>query len=196
MLVMSGKNVIKIYLAGGVYHIYNRGVEGRMIFADDRDYRAFLSYLRLYLSEPDTITPIHKNLSGSISLIAYCLMPNHFHLLIQQHDAKDIEIFARAIFGRYSTYFNRRHNRFGRLYQGPYRATLVDTTEQLLTVARYIDRNPQKLAHKLSAYPYGSYRHIGRPAVWLKPNLVMQLFRNTAAYRAYVEGDSLPRESP
>jgi putative transposase len=96
---MPVKNSRKIYADGGIYHVYNRGVEKRTIFEDDQDYKVFLKNLREYLSpipkvEPKTIFKVRgtsfvatkrrpKNYFQQIELLAYCLMPNHFHLIIK-----------------------------------------------------------------------------------------------------------------
>src|SRR3990167_3190444 len=98
---MPPKNSIKEYESGAYYHIYNRGVEKRPIFLDGQDYKVFLSYLKLYLSDPDLqgrtlkISPsrLVKNYSDQIDLLCYCLMPNHFHLLIKQRLTFSIKEF-------------------------------------------------------------------------------------------------------
>ena len=114
---MPSKNIIKIYLENGYYHIYNRGVEKRKIFLDDQDYRVFLSYLKIYLSPKDEsvneiknndskienkekiISEIYtlNNFFGKIELISFVLMPNHFHLELRQKNKKEIESFMRSL---------------------------------------------------------------------------------------------------
>ena len=94
---MPAKNVVKTYVENGYYHIYNRGVEKRDIFLDDQDYSVFLHFLKQYLSPPQpkgtflTMTGLHlvrprpvHPLHNEIDLLAHCLMPNHFHLLLKQ----------------------------------------------------------------------------------------------------------------
>lgn len=111
---MPAKNSVKTYIANGYYHIYNRGVEKRNIFLDEQDYLVFLSYLKIYLSSPeDVVKNINQNTNldyeeknskiyrlnelsnfySKIKLICYVLMPNHFHLGLQQTGIKDIENF-------------------------------------------------------------------------------------------------------
>lgn len=163
---MPAKNSIKEYVANGYYHIFNRGVEKRNIFIDDQDYGTFLSYLKTYLlpknmnliesklSNP-LLTQLEKsnllkiinlnNFSEEIKLLAYCLMPNHFHLLINQRSANSIDSFINSLNTRYSMYFNRRYNRIGTLFQGVYKAVTVKTDDQLLYLSAYIHTNPLKL---------------------------------------------------
>src|SRR3989344_8009788 len=96
---MPSKNVIKRYLENGYYHLYNRGVEKRKIFLDEQDYAVFLSYIRQYL-EPSTGSD-PKSLADEVDLIAYCLMPNHFHFLAKQKTIDGITKFIRAICTNY-----------------------------------------------------------------------------------------------
>ena len=115
---MPGKNSIKQYADNGYYHIYNRGVEKRVIFQDQQDYNVFLSYLKNYLlpkndkelkeklsdpnisyKERDKIIKLLglNNFAGEITLIAYCLMPNHFHFQIKQKGGASIDKFMNSL---------------------------------------------------------------------------------------------------
>ena len=152
------------------------GVEKRIIFIDDQDYRVFLSYLRAYLSKPID-TPLHPitevtglnpvrerqllSFYGQIVLIAYCLMPNHYHLLLWQSEENSMTKFMQALGTSYSMYFNHRYRRVGSLFQGSYKAVYIDRDEYLLHLSRYMHRNPNELTGlnpvKLSEYPYSSY---------------------------------------
>lgn len=166
---MAAKNSRKIYVENGLYHLYNRGVERKVIFADAQDYAVFLKYLRKYL-EPKNEKDLHKklsdekvggpekdkilkllrlnNFSQEIDLLAYCLMPNHFHFLVRQRTANGIDRFCNSLFTRYATYFNKKYLRVGRLFQDVYKAVLVDSEAYLLHLSRYIHRNPLELDDK------------------------------------------------
>lgn len=142
---MPSKNVIKQYLEGGFYHIYNRGVDKRTIFEDPLDYKMFLSYLKNYLlpRRPEQVRPVRaSNIFEEIKLICYCLMPNHFHLLIKQVTKSAIISFMRRITNAYTKYFNERYKRVGPLFQGRYKAILVTEEPYLLHLTRYIHLNP------------------------------------------------------
>ena len=114
---MASKNSVKIYSPDTYYHLYNRGVEKRLIFQDEQDYAVFLSYLKEYLSPKNTTQLRQKlncidssgkerdeilkairmnNFSDEVSLYAFCLMPNHFHLLIKQAQADSIDKFMNS----------------------------------------------------------------------------------------------------
>ncbi|OGV93344.1 hypothetical protein A3B57_01930 [Microgenomates group bacterium RIFCSPLOWO2_01_FULL_47_10] len=151
---MPSPNTLKTYQADHYYHLYNRGVNKRKIFLDDQDYKVFLSYLKEYLSPViDGMFPskIKNNFNKVIKLSAYCLMPNHFHLLVHQKNPDDINYFMRSLNTNYVRYFNLRHRRIGPLYQSRYKAVSVTTDEQLLYLSKYIHRNPLK-----SLFPEGN----------------------------------------
>ena len=105
---MPSQNIIKQYVPGGYYHVYNRGVDKGDIFIDDNDYRVMLSILSSYLmpvSDPFRAQR-RKDLEGGVTCQAYCLMPNHFHLLLKQENISDITTFMRCTMTAYVRYFN------------------------------------------------------------------------------------------
>lgn len=212
---MPAKHTIKTYVQDGYYHIYNRGVEKRIIFLDDRDYKVFLGYLKDALTPPSkaekkTVTftlkgesfkgvpKQPKNFSKTIELIAFCLMPNHFHLLLKQLDMRSVEFFSRSLMTRYSIYFNKRYRRVGSLFQGPYKAAYVNTDEYLLHLSRYIHQNPLSINEPIHN-AYSSYNaFLGKQHLsWLKPGVVLSFFdqsslpapKNRHTYKSFVEAD-------
>ncbi|MBU1085806.1 MAG: transposase [Candidatus Beckwithbacteria bacterium] len=211
---MPGKNTIKEYFEDSFYHIYNRGVEKRIIFQDKLDYKTFLSYLKLYLSPPLQL-PAEisaefrriaeraslNNLFGEVKLISYCLMPNHFHFLVKQKPINGIEKFMRSIGTKYTMYFNKKYKRVGKLYQGTYKAVLVKSEAQLLHLSRYIHLNPvvnqkleprklhQKLISSSSYSSYANYLKL-RNTTWLKSGEILEYFNSanlSSSYQNFVE---------
>lgn len=194
---MPAKNTIKIYAENTIYHIYNRGVEKRKIYLDDQDYSVFLNYLKEYLSPPQIFgkkskksldmqdalqgrTFKGKNYFGQIELMAYCLMPNHFHLMIKQNTNKNaIKEFVQSLLTRYSMYFNKKYNRVGTLFQGKYKAVIIINEIYLLHLSRYIHANPYEYTKDLvNAYSsYSSYLGLTHTP-WLKPDLILNFFEN------------------
>src|SRR3990167_7493280 len=181
---MPPKNSIKVYQAGAYYHIYNRGVDKRDIFMDDIDYKTFLSYLRLYLTDPKLqglslkLYPSKqlKNYAGAIDLLCYCLMPNHFHLLVRQSDSNSIKGFMSSLATKYSMYINKKYGREGRLFQGVYKAVRVLSEQQLVYLTKYIHLNPQGkglLNHRYFSLP----NYLGNiKQKWLKPDAILDYF--------------------
>ena len=210
---MPSKNSIKTYVSDSYYHIYNRGVEKRTIFEDEQDYKVFLKYLKQYLSPPPDPLKLKqeftlqgasfkgiprqvKNYHDDINLIAYCLMPNHFHLLIKQRPKNSIEGFMRSIATRYSMYFNKKYDRVGKLFQGHYKASLILEDAYLLHLTRYIHLNPSEITSNLKdAYSsYADYLEL-RNTSWVKPDIVLKFFNNQVlpefkkvnSYKKFVE---------
>lgn len=209
---MPGKNEVKQYLENSYYHIYNRGVEKRNVFQDQQDYAVFLSYLKEYLLPKnqdqlaqklsDLKLPYREkarilkllrlnNFAGEITLIAYCLMTNHFHLLVKQKSRESIDKFMNSQGTRYGMYFNRKYQRVGPLYEGPYKAVLVQTEEQLLHLTRYIHQNPLKLktasqGHPLQAQPSSYPEYMGkRKTAWVDPSEILAFFSKTSPQLSY-----------
>ncbi len=202
---MPRKNSLKIYIEGGYYHLYNRGVEKRKIFLDDSDYKVFLYFLKKYLRSPEKkdLFPFkkRKTLVDQVELLAFCLMPNHFHLLVKQKVIKGISNLMNRIGTNYGMYFNKRYQRVGSLFQGVYKAVLVEDDEQLLHLSRYIHLNPltgkSKDFRKLVSYSYSSYGdYLGkRKTEWIKTDQILSYFKKKKSklfdffsYSSFVEG--------
>lgn len=171
---MPAKNSVKQFIENGCYHLYNRGVEKRNIFLDSQDYNEFISYLKKYL---DPLGSDPKSLAGEVVLIAFCLMQNHFHLLVKQTTINGITRIMRAVCTKYAMYFNRKYGRVGTLFQGKYKACLVSNDAYLLHLSRYIHLNPYPGSDP-KLYQYSSYRYyLGEQrASWLNPELVLNFF--------------------
>ena len=209
---MPSRNTIKEYRENSFYHIYNRGVEKRCIFQDDQDYVIFLHLLKYFLSpgQKDIIHPLvglqgyqvkrprpMTTLFGQVEIHAFCLMPNHFHLLIRQILNRGMAELMQKILTTYSIYFNKRYERVGHLFQGVYKAVLVDKDDYLLYVTRYIHENPLELSgmtrSDLVNYPYSSYAYYlkEKHADWLKTDYILNFFNEKQTYQEFVEGDRI-----
>lgn len=191
------------FYENGFYHVYNRGVEKRNIFLDDEDYVAYTGILKTYLSEnlPKEEKPqlqgralerIKKHsLASEVGLVAYCLMPNHFHLLLQQRTPQAITQLMRRVLTTYSMYFNQRYDRVGSLFQGRFKAIEVTNDEYLLHLTRYIHRNPvaAKLIEikNLVTYKYSSYPvYLGvEYKNWLRAKPILDYFLQINSHKDY-----------
>ena len=201
--IMPAKNALKTYVENSYYHLYNRGVNKGIIFVDEEDYKTFLFYLKIYLSpinlqgESLKVAPSHtlKNYSERVKLHAYCLMPNHFHLLVFQKNPEDINFFMRSLASKYSMYFNHKHKRVGPLFQGVYKGVLIDSEEQLLYLTKYIHRNPLGIlpsGRVLEGYKYSSYGNYLNlfNQDWVNKEDILGLFSKTEgaeSYKTFVE---------
>ncbi len=141
------------------FHIYNRGIEKRKIFLANDDYRRFLALLYLCNNiEPVDIRELlNKGLTFEEMLKlerkkrladigAYCLMPNHIHLLITPREENGISCFMQKLFTGYTMYFNKKNERTGRLFESTFKARLIETDEYLKYLFAYIHLNPVKLS--------------------------------------------------
>jgi len=209
---MPSKNSLKQFVENSYYHLYNRGVEKRKIFLDDQDYTVFLSYFKTYLLPKDT-NHLQKiildsnsdyfekfkasrllrmnNFNDLIFLYSFCLMPNHFHLLLKQRESDGIDRFMNSIGTRYTMYFNKKYKRVGPLFQGVYKAVLVETNEQLLYLTKYIHRNPSLQGTSLLDYQYSSYpAYLNLMKVdWLQTKDILENFSVSGynSYKSFVE---------
>ena len=208
---MPRKNSIKEYVIDGYYHVYNRGVDKREIFVDKKDYSVFLRFLKEYLLPPDHkdleelkgLNPRRKpiNCHQHVKLLAYCLMPNHFHLFIKQKTNEGMKSFMKALSTNYAMYFNFKHNRIGPLFQGVYKAVRIKKEPYYLHISRYIHLNPIELLTRvrpLQEHPYSSYKYYlsGKGPDWLDVSEILKMFRSSKrlfpkdilSYQGFVEG--------
>lgn len=219
---MPARNRIKQYLEDGYYHLYNRGVEKRKIFLDEQDYGVFLGYLKEYLSPkddkelskrlavedllPEERNKIYKllrmnNFSDEITLLAYCLMPNHFHFFIKQKNAESMDKFMNSLGTRYTMYFNKKHKRVGALYQDVYKALPVTNDSQFIYLSKYIHK--QSLTFQGDALkrpqPSSYMNYLGkRDTEWVDPSEVLYFFSKTNpkfSYEAFIQEGSDDREA-
>jgi len=173
------------FRAGYYYHLYNRGVDRQPIFFNDGNWRFFIKRLRRYFKP------------ALIDIVAYCLMPNHYHLLVYlKCDGLGKQVMQPFTVS-YTKSVNQQQGRVGPLFQGPFEGKLVDKDEYLLHLSRYIHLNP--VFAGLVAHPadwaFSSYRdYVGlRQGTLPKPGIVLNQFPSRQAYAefvdAYVEAD-------
>lgn len=147
---MERKTAIEV---GEYYHIYNRGVEKRNIFLDKNDWERFLRLLHIANGQKPFVfrlvqgLPLDKIDVGErkVAIVAYVLMPNHFHLLIKEVVEGGTSEFMEKLLTGYAMYFNKKYERVGSLFQGIFKAKHVDRDEYLKYLFAYIHLNPIKL---------------------------------------------------
>lgn len=204
---MPSKNVLKLYEPGAHYHIYNRGVDKALVFRENKDYKTFLAFLKVYITAPDESLKSPpsrklKNYFGEIELLSYCLMPNHFHILVKQNTDRGIDHFMRSLSTKYVRYFNTHYHRIGPMFQGPYKAVRIRNEYQFIYLSKYIHRNPLELLpykespRRLRDYAYSSYRNYLHKFAqsWVQTDAILSYFSKThsqLSYESFVE-QSLP----
>jgi putative transposase len=169
---------LRIEFPGGLYHFIVRGNERKAVFRDDADREDYLRRLA------------HYRKKFGFRLLAYCLMDNHVHLVIESGSDPLSRIMA-GLQSSYTQYFNRRHRRVGHLFQGRYKAFLVERDPYALALLRYVHENPVKarIVLKPEEYPWSSdraYRR-GRSPDWLDVDRLLRMLgaRRSVAIRAY-----------
>ncbi len=184
---------------GEFYHIYNRGLNKQNIFNSARDYSQFTQtfhYYRLQNPKPkfsnyraSKIFQLDEN-KKIVEILAYCLMPNHFHLLVRQFEEGGISEFMRKFIHSYTKYRNVKNKLQGPLFQGMFKAVRVESEEQLLHLSRYIHLNPlvSYLTRDLNLYPWSSYPVYTGSIKNLAVNSeeILKFFRTPQEYEKFV----------
>ena len=185
---MPGRNIEKIYLSETYYHLYNRGVNKRRIFIDSEDYAVFMNLLKRYLdNQPakDNKGREYKRLHSKIELLAFCLMPTHYHLLVYQHTPEAITELIRPVATAYTMFFNKKYKRQGPLFQSRFRAAVVNKEAYLQHISRYLHLNPEDYQNwEFSSLPYFMGK---KNSGWVRPDRILELFDDRHEYKTFVE---------
>lgn len=176
------------FAQGCFYHLYNRGAHRKSIFVEDEDYLDFLARLK-------------KNaVIYRITLVAYCLMPNHFHLLVRQDSEASAGVAVQYTCNGYAQSFNSRYQHAGTLFQGRFQRILIDNDEYLRHLCRYIHTNPVKdgFAFQPDLWPYSNYMDwIGvRRGAMVDLDFIANLFGSPEAYVSFVAAWPLRTQAP
>jgi putative transposase len=188
---MPKRNSIKTYAADNYYHVYNRGVNKQDIFLEPEDRFYFLGLLKRYLSsEPETDS--HKRqfskFDSEIELVAFCLMPNHFHMLFYLKQPEGLVHLMRSVMTSYTMYFNKKYHRTGGLYESVFLASRITNDGYLWHVSRYIHLNPMDIGQSFREYPYSSINYFisAKQASWLHPEKLVQTNNEKEQYLEFV----------
>lgn len=220
MIILINMRKIKI-VPNEYYHIYNRGNNKQSIFFDNRDWIRFL-FLIIYFQ---AIKCAFYNLSRFVShfvrhrvfnikeeqtreiiknrytkLICFSLMPNHFHLLIQEGREKGIPQYMQRVLNAYTKYYNTKYEKSGHLFQGPYQIIHVKSNEQLLYLSAYIHRNPYEIRewkNKEEKYPWSSFQDYCDENRWgklLGREIILGQFSSPKEYKKFVAASGAKSE--
>ena len=194
------------FINGEYYHILNRGVDKRNIFLDKEDLRRFIQGLQ----EFNTLDPIGSiyesqlrkkhNENGNlvstrddskiVDFICYCINPNHYHFILVQLSDNGIRKFMQRIALGYSKYFNLKYKRSGTLFQGPYKATHIDSNDYLLHASAYINLNNKVhgLENVLYKSSWGEYCQDNYKGIaFCKKDIILKQFLNSDEYKSFAE---------
>ena len=193
-----------------VYHILNRGIAFQPSFQNKKDYTRAIEALFYYQNKKPPLryskflllanskrTQILEKLTQEkqflVEIISYCLMPNHFHLLLKQLTENGISKFISNFTNSYTRYFNTKHKRTGPLFQGKFKAIRVEINEQLFHLSRYIHLNPYssyvvKTLKDLENYSYSSLpEFLGKTQTnFCSKEIILDNFKNKSSYQKFV----------
>ncbi|MBA7490358.1 hypothetical protein ES702_00896 [subsurface metagenome] len=193
-----------------IYHVFNKGVADSPIFKNKRDYQKALETFLYYQiknipiryskfrklsidQRKDLIKNVKEKHGYLVEIIAFCLMPNHFHFILKQKEEVGISKFISNFSNSYSRYFNIKQKRIGSLFQGRFKAVRVETDTQLLHLSRYIHLNPYtsylvKNIRDLENYLYSSFlKYIGKNDLKIcVKEIVINQFKNPIDYKEFV----------
>ena len=175
----------RVFGPGLLYHVVARGNRRDAVFLDHSDYEAYLHRLALYRAR------------YAVTLHAYCLMPNHVHLVLGTAEAP-LDRLMQCLQQSYTQHFNRRHGLVGHVFQGRYKALLCETDEYLLTLVRYVHQNPVRagLAARAEDYPYSGHRAYldGVATALVDPGFVLSLGGGPRGYLRLIASDGAENE--
>ncbi len=203
---------------GEHYHVYNRGTHKNTIFHDRTDYSRFL-FLIVFLQSPVSFDPISRRVrffvehsvfeidegevmeisdKRYVDLVSFCLMPNHFHLILKETEEGGTARYMQRVLNGYTKYYNTKYGISGHLFQGPYKAVHVEDNDQLLYLSTYVHRNPRELSgwkNKEQKYEWSSYQDYINSNRWgklLSTEIVLGQFQLNAEneYDEFVQTSS------
>ncbi len=185
---MPSKNILKQDAPQSFYHIYARGTNRQRIFREPSDFEKFLRLFQRYLSLQEARNAVgipFPNFYNKLELVSFCLMPNHFHLLIYQHQQGAMSDFMRSLLTSYSMYFNKKYKHSGPLFESRYKASLISDDAYLEHISRYIHLNPRDWRkYEYSSLPYYLQQITD---AWVRPERITKLFSTPAEYMEFLE---------
>ncbi len=197
-----------VFRNGEIYHVFNRGLDRRNIFTTTREFERIKQLIKFYrhkktpsrfsqvMQQPKDIRKnLLENLYKSeklVDVLAFCLMPNHFHFLLRQNSENGLTKFVANATNAYTKYFNTRYKRVGPILEGVFKAVLVETDEQLIHLSRYIHLNPvvssiieENQLNKYSWSSYPEYLSLSEDGI-VEKAIILAMFKSVKDYQKYV----------
>ena len=197
---------------GQYYHIYNKSSAGKAIFNQPRDYVRFL-FLLFVIQSPKKLLHTKRQIdfyikhskfklskkdiqkitnSKKVEIVAFVIMPNHFHIIINDLEENGISLYMQRLQSGYARYSQIKYKSSGHLFRGPFGLVPIEDNEQLLYLSSYIHKNPKELISwkdNFVNYPWSSYQDFVKENRWgklLKPEIVTSQFKSNKDYSKYV----------
>ncbi|MDA8597089.1 transposase [Candidatus Pacebacteria bacterium] len=194
------------------YHVFNRGNLKQTLFHEPSDYARFL-FILLYFQSPHTVSNIHRQITHFlkhkefsvdqdasdkiakdryVDILNLCIMPNHFHITVHNKSETGLSQYMHRVGNAYGKYYNKKYDQTGHVFQGTYKAVLVDTDAQLSYLSAYIHRNPTEIEawkNKEEHYMWSSFQDY-KENRWhglLDTKYLMQSFQDFSDYKKFVK---------
>lgn len=186
---MPSRNIVRLDSSDSYYHVYARGINKQPIFSEPSDFSYFMYLLERYLAKKQSKSKqgiLYPNYHGAVGLMTFCLMKNHFHLLIYQRDKGALRDFMKSLMVSYSRYFNLKYTRRGPLFESRYKASKIESDQYLEHISRYIHLNPRSWKY----YKYSSIKYFrkGKKPDWLDTDKVLGYDqKNQQEYMTFLE---------
>lgn len=185
-------------MQGNYYHVLNKGLEQKLVFVSQEDLDRFADTLSFYqVKNPPSRFSFRKRLVSRqsskppvpmVEIICFCLMPNRFHLLLNQLIPNGISIFLSKVTNSYSKYFNAHYKRKGPLFQGTFKSAKIENDNNLINISRHIHLNPilGSVVRTLKQFPYSSYPEYAEGVKGIcKTEVILQKFPNRQAFEQF-----------
>ncbi|MEZ4517080.1 MAG: transposase [Chloroflexota bacterium] len=176
------------YVPGSFYHFYNRGAHRESIFREPDNYLFVIKRIKQVAQE------------AQLTVIAYCLLPNHYHFLVRQDSDHRAGLLPQRVFNSYSKAYNKRYDHSGTLFESNYHVKLIAHPAHLYHLCRYIHANPVRhgLVRTVEEWPYSNYLEwVGeRDGTLIDPAFVQEMFGSAEEYRTFVYEYLLTRQHP
>lgn len=194
------------------YHLYNRGVDKRKVFQDNRDFERFMLSMDLLNDQNDGLmiawrdykenNPqaeilefplLKKKRKRLIEFICYCLNPNHYHLIVKQLTEKGIERFMHKLGTSHTNYFNTKNKRTGALFQGKFKAVRIKSNSKLLYLSAYVNMNHLIHGYRGKEWKYSSLLdYLGKRKGGLcDKKIIKEHFKNCADYKSFLDENAV-----
>ena len=196
------------FVNGQIYHTFNQGIDRRPTFTIPKEYDRGMGVVRFYqykvpirfsifrsLAQEEKskfISTYFKDNNKIVSILSFCLMPNHFHFLLKQLNHNGVSRFLSNFQNSYTKFFNTKNNRRGSLFLDQFKAVRIETDEQLIHVSRYIHLNPYtayivKNLNELENYPWSSFKEFinGQKDI-VDTDVILSYFKNIKDYKMFV----------
>lgn len=179
--------------AFGLYHVYNRGVRKGVLFHNQKDYSRFLLLILalqfdISLNKTDRlndkfakdldIKELGLDIDGKlkvVELVSFCIMPNHFHIIVNQLVENGLAKYMQKVLTAYTMYYNKKYDKTGHVFQGKYKNVFIEDDEQLVYASIYIHKNPNDINEDIFKYQWSSlndFMDTNRWGNYLKPEII------------------------